>query len=95
MSQQLRHTREAAPTVSRQSSRPPANGLQEGTPPTTYDIFVGRQPIFDRQLDVVAYELLFRSSYENQAGELEPYQATAQVLLNTFLVFPFNAIVQY
>ena len=60
-------------------------GPREAAPPATHEVFVGRQPIFDRQLTVVAYELLFRSSEVNEAGPLEPYQATAQVLLNTFL----------
>ena len=40
----------------------------ESAPRTMREVFVGRQPIYDRQLDVVAYELLFRSSEENQAG---------------------------
>jgi EAL and modified HD-GYP domain-containing signal transduction protein len=55
--------------------------------------FVGRQPIYDLQLNVIAYELLFRSSETNQAGPLEPFQATAQVLLNTFLEIGLEALV--
>ena len=81
------------PTASPHASPAPDPSLEESTAPTTHDIFVGRQPIFDRQLNVVAYELLFRSSEVNEAGPLEPYQATAQVLLNTFLGIGLDTLV--
>lgn len=56
--------------------------------------FVGRQPIYDRRLQVIGYELLFRShGSATQAGQLEPEQATAQVLLNTFLEIGVEAVV--
>ena len=49
------------------------------------DIFIGRQPIFNRKKQVYAYELLFRANSEtNQAVILEPDAATAQVMLNLF-----------
>ena len=44
------------------------------------DVFVGRQPIFDRHLDVVAYELLFRSSHRNWAHITDGEYATSQVI---------------
>jgi c-di-GMP phosphodiesterase len=44
------------------------------------DVFVGRQPIFDRHLDVVAYELLFRSSHRNWANITDGEYATSQVI---------------
>jgi EAL and modified HD-GYP domain-containing signal transduction protein len=57
------------------------------------DVFVGRQPIYDRQLDVFAYELLFRSGEVNQAGVLDGDQATSQVILNTFMEIGLETIV--
>lgn len=49
------------------------------------DIFIGRQPIFNRKKQVYAYELLFRANSEtNQAVILDPDAATAQVMLNLF-----------
>ena len=49
------------------------------------DIFVGRQPIFDRNIDVVAYELLFRgNTQENHAMILGGDTASAQVMVNVF-----------
>ena len=70
--------------MSLRSPPPSGEDLQESVLHPANDIFVGRQPIFDRQLDVIAYELLFRRSEVNEAGPLEPEQASAQVLLNTF-----------
>jgi Predicted signal transduction protein containing EAL and modified HD-GYP domains len=49
------------------------------------DIYVGRQPIYNRKLEVVGYELLYRSSLDNQAQFLDGDQATGEVILNTFL----------
>lgn len=57
------------------------------------DVFVGRQPIYDRGLEVVAYELLFRSSEGNQAGVLDGDLATSQVLHNTFVEIGLDTIV--
>lgn len=49
------------------------------------DIFVGRQPIFNTQMQVVAYELLFRgNSEDNRAVILGGDAATAQVMMNAF-----------
>ena len=57
------------------------------------DIFVGRQPIYDRDLNVVAYELLFRSGTENRAGPLDGDQATSQVILNAFVEIGLDRVV--
>lgn len=48
------------------------------------DIFVARQPIFNTQSQVVAYELLFRNSELNQAEYVDDNQATKEVLVNVF-----------
>lgn len=57
------------------------------------DIYLARQPIFDRSLRVVAYELLFRSSSANKAEISNPVEATAQLLLNTFVSVGLNDLV--
>jgi len=46
------------------------------------DLFVGRQPIFNRKLRTYAYELLFRSGHEAQANVVCGDTATSQVLVN-------------
>jgi c-di-GMP-related signal transduction protein len=49
------------------------------------DIFVARQPIFDKDLNVYAYELLFRSGDSQDASAIRNGQAaTSTVVVNTF-----------
>jgi EAL and modified HD-GYP domain-containing signal transduction protein len=55
------------------------------------DVFVARQPIFNRDLQVVGYELLFRSR-EAQAIP-SPEGATASVVLNAFTEIGIERIV--
>ena len=57
------------------------------------DVFVARQPIFDRKLDVVAYELLFRNGQLNEAVIASPEGATATVVLNSFTEIGLERIV--
>lgn len=49
------------------------------------DLFVGRQPILDRNLRTYGYELLFRSSESNRSNVVDADAATAAVISNTFL----------
>ncbi len=56
-------------------------------------IFVARQPIYDRQLDVYAYELLFRSNESNQASVRDGDQATSEVLVNSIIDIGLDNIV--
>jgi EAL and modified HD-GYP domain-containing signal transduction protein len=50
------------------------------------DVYIGRQPIVDRQLALYAYELLFRSSpIQNEARVLDQDRATAQVIIHAFM----------
>jgi len=50
------------------------------------EVFVARQPIFDRQQKVYAYELLFRSGFEqNFFDHSDGDSKTKQVLTNSFL----------
>src|SRR5579884_2026969 len=51
----------------------------------TESVYVGRHPIYDRHLNVHAYELLYRGSRTNQAGVIDGNTATSHVLINTFL----------
>lgn len=48
-------------------------------------IHVARQPIYDRSLDVYAYELLFRSNASNQADVFDGDQATSEVVVNSMM----------
>jgi EAL and modified HD-GYP domain-containing signal transduction protein len=61
--------------------------------PPIYEVFVGRQPIYTQQLDVFAYELLFRSGEMQHAGVTDGNQATAHVLVNTFLELGLDTLV--
>ncbi len=58
-----------------------------------HDAFVGRQPIFDKNMAVYAYELLFRNGEQNHAGVIDGNQASSQVMLNTFTEFGLDSIV--
>ncbi|RRQ22166.1 EAL and HDOD domain-containing protein [Thiohalobacter thiocyanaticus] len=57
------------------------------------DIFIGRQPIYDRNLNVYAYELLFRSGLENAAMFADGDHATSRVINNAFLEFGLEKLV--
>lgn len=48
-------------------------------------ILVGRQAIFDRQMEVFGYELLYRDGSGNCANIMDGDEATAKVMVNTFL----------
>jgi len=47
-------------------------------------LFLGRQPILDRDQQLHAYELLFRSGSRNAADVTDGVQATATVIVNAF-----------
>jgi EAL and modified HD-GYP domain-containing signal transduction protein len=55
--------------------------------------YVGRQAIFDRRLDVVGYELLYRDSEENRARFNDVTQASAQTMLNAFVEMGLDNLV--
>lgn len=57
------------------------------------DIYIGRQPIYDRKLKVHAYELLFRAASDNSASFTDGDQATTDVIVNTFLEIGLDNIV--
>ena len=47
------------------------------------DVFIGRQPILDRNQKIFAYELLFRSGHTQAANVVDNVRATAAVMVNT------------
>ncbi|RFU66418.1 HDOD domain-containing protein [Peribacillus saganii] len=49
------------------------------------EVFVARQPIFNRREEVHAYELLYRSSIVNAYNSVNHDHATAEVIVNSFL----------
>jgi EAL and modified HD-GYP domain-containing signal transduction protein len=57
------------------------------------EVFVARQPIFNRQLDLAGYELLFRGGAENEALVASAEGATATVVLNALTEFGLERIV--
>ncbi len=56
------------------------------------DVFVARQPIFDRERVVHGYELLFRSGFENYYNALDDDKATVDVIANSFFVIGFDQL---
>ncbi len=58
------------------------------------NIFVGRQPIFDRKQEVVAYELLYRAGNVNNHAEFpDGDRATTEVIINSVLDIGLESIV--
>lgn len=56
-------------------------------------IHVGRQPIYDRAGDVVAYELLFRDAVDATSASRRSAQATSQVIVSAFTDFGLDQLV--
>ena len=56
-------------------------------------VHLGRQPVFDADLTVVGYELLFRRAGSTTAQVADPEQATADVVVKTFADFGLEAVV--
>jgi len=56
------------------------------------NIYVARQPIFDRQQKVYAYEILYRSSEENYNFASNGDLATSDVIVNSFLAIGLDKL---
>lgn len=56
------------------------------------NVYVARQPIFDRRVDLVGYELLFRSSLDATFASKSGDSATSTVLTNSFLLIGIEAL---
>jgi EAL and modified HD-GYP domain-containing signal transduction protein len=54
------------------------------------DVYVARQPIFDKRMGIVGYELLYRRSMNNFFEGVDDNQATADLINNAFLVMQFS-----
>ena len=50
-------------------------------------VFIARQPILDKNRNIYAYELLFRSKVSATAGVTDDFSATVQVVINTLMAF--------
>lgn len=50
------------------------------------DIYIARQPIFDRHMNLYGYELLHRQSNNNCFVEMDDDKATMELIYNSFLV---------
>lgn len=59
------------------------------------DIYVGRQPVYNKDLGVYGYELLFRSGSDNTAafGQLSADGATSTTIINSFLEIGLERLV--
>ncbi|QCU90961.1 EAL and HDOD domain-containing protein [Thiomicrorhabdus sediminis] len=58
------------------------------------DIYLGRQPIFNRKMNVIGYELLFRGdAHNNSAQILGGDTASAEVMMNAFGEFGIKDLV--
>jgi EAL and modified HD-GYP domain-containing signal transduction protein len=55
--------------------------------------YVGRQAIFDRRLNVVGYELLYRDSEDNRARFDDVTRASATTMLNAFVELGLDSLV--
>lgn len=57
------------------------------------DCFVGRQPIFDLNNRVFAYDLLYRSSLSNEVGDVNTTVATSRVIIDAFVEIGLDNVV--
>ncbi len=63
------------------------------TPVADTQVLIGRQAIFDAQLQIIGYELLYRSSQMNAAIFSDGDAVTARVMLNAFLEIGLDQLV--
>lgn len=56
------------------------------------DVYIARQPIFNRKMKVYGYELLYRQSLNNYFEGADDDQATTALINNSFMVFGFQEL---
>jgi EAL and modified HD-GYP domain-containing signal transduction protein len=56
------------------------------------DVFVARQPIFDRTQKVFAYQLLFRTGFDNLYFDLHGDEASSRVISDSFLLIGLDKL---
>jgi EAL and modified HD-GYP domain-containing signal transduction protein len=59
---------------------------------TGNDIYIGRQPVFDTKLEVVAYDLLYRDSEVNRARVADDNAATSRVIVDALTEFGLDRL---
>ena len=82
-----------APRAGARARESALEGVAVAWRPARSEVFVARQPIFDRTLKVVGYELLFRDGLADSAVILDQEGATATVVLNSITEIGFEKIV--
>lgn len=58
------------------------------------EVFVARQPILDRHMEIFGYELLFRSAAVDAYDGLDPDQASSSIIMNGTLLLDFQELTQ-
>lgn len=56
------------------------------------EIFIARQPIFDRKQHVIAYELLYRAANQETSNFLDGDSATSSVIVNSLLTMGLDSL---
>lgn len=56
------------------------------------EVFVARQPIYDKDLNVFAYEILYRDGFKNYYNAGDGDKATSMVVMNSFLSIGFDTL---
>ncbi len=57
------------------------------------EIFLARQPIYNRRLDLIGYELLYRDNEQDRAKFSDDSRASSRVIINTFIGLGLENIV--
>jgi len=57
------------------------------------DIYVARQPIFDKEMKLCGYELLYEQNTDNPDTGIDEDAATVSLINNTVLIFGFNQLI--
>ncbi len=71
----------------------PTSATLESAPWTGTSSFIGRQPIYDRDYHLIAYELLFRAGDTNVAEVVDGDEATFRVMLNAMVEMGLDQLV--
>ena len=66
-------------------AQPPAASAASAGAGSPHDLRVARQPILDRRLRVVGYELLFRTPFADSAAVVDDEAATSSVIVDSFM----------
>lgn len=56
------------------------------------EVFVARQPIFDKRQEVFAYELLYRDNQKNFYQSVDGDKASSNVIINSFVLIGMNTL---